>query len=68
MRRTSELLRDVMDRDYAGVIKKKLDDSFIATHDSLDECISCDFGSIVDQNLNQTLITATGEYINIGCV
>ncbi|KAF7796521.1 hypothetical protein EIP86_007700 [Pleurotus ostreatoroseus] len=28
VRRTSELLRDVMDRDYAGVIKKKLDDVY----------------------------------------
>lgn len=26
LRRASDLLRDVMDRDYIGVIKKKLDD------------------------------------------
>lgn len=26
--KTSELLREVMDRDYAGVIKKKLDDVY----------------------------------------
>ena len=28
VQRASELLREVMDRDYAGVIKKKLDDVY----------------------------------------